>query len=232
MRTFLLFMLLLTIAFSSCSLFDKSSTSNSRTTILWVNSYKKDCEGVGPMTCLLIQENEVIDEQGWTYLYQDIEGFTFEPGYRYQLEVRITKLDPATVPADASNLKYELLEVLEKSSDQRSNIHDIWALETIKEVPIQLSDENNRPILEVHVSENKVMGKGTCNQYGGDIVLLTESDFKLDDIHSTLIGCPDQAIESAFLEQLAQTATYRIAELKLYLYAANGDEILRFRKID
>ncbi|MNC83485.1 hypothetical protein D3C75_1374700 [compost metagenome] len=44
--------------------------------------------------------------------YQQIEGFTFEPGFRYQLEVRTEQL--TDVPADASSVRYQLIKVVSK----------------------------------------------------------------------------------------------------------------------
>ena len=38
-----------------------------------------------------------------------LQRFTFEPGYRYTLRVSVTPRD--AVPADASSLRYELVEI-------------------------------------------------------------------------------------------------------------------------
>lgn len=46
--------------------------------------------------------------------YQQIEGFTFEPGFRYQLEVRTEQL--TDVPADASSVRYQLIKVVSKEA--------------------------------------------------------------------------------------------------------------------
>lgn len=44
-----------------------------------------------------------------------IEGFTYEPGYFYTLSVKKTIL--ANPPADASNVRYQLIEVVKKEMD-------------------------------------------------------------------------------------------------------------------
>ena len=54
-----------------------------------------ECMGVGPQRCLLVKEHE---DQAWTHFHGGIEGFTFEPGYRYTLLVEWRRVpDP---PAD------------------------------------------------------------------------------------------------------------------------------------
>lgn len=76
---------------------------------LYVNSQLVHCVGVGPMKCMQVRSDE---QQPWTLFYQQIEGFQFEPGYRYQLTVSKERL--TNVPADAPSLRYQLIEVVSK----------------------------------------------------------------------------------------------------------------------
>lgn len=77
--------------------------------LLYVNAQTKECSGVGPMTCLQVRTTE---DQGWQLFYQKIEGFDFEPGYQYQLQVH--KETIANPPADGSSIKYTLVKVISK----------------------------------------------------------------------------------------------------------------------
>ncbi|MDT3250941.1 DUF4377 domain-containing protein [Serratia sp. root2] len=79
------------------------------TEVLLVNSALVDCMGVSPMKCMQVRHS--IQGQ-WEMFYSQIEGFTFEPGYRYRLKVKVTQAE--NVPADASSLRYTLVEQLEK----------------------------------------------------------------------------------------------------------------------
>jgi heat shock protein HslJ len=45
-----------------------------------------------------------------SFLYSQIDGFDYQPGYLYRLKVRETRLLPAQVPADTSSIRYELVE--------------------------------------------------------------------------------------------------------------------------
>ena len=77
-----------------------------------INHYTEDCTGVGPQKCLLVQEDSLIGTDEWRFFYSGIEGFSYEPGYIYNLNVK--KTDIANPPADASSIKYELIEILSK----------------------------------------------------------------------------------------------------------------------
>lgn len=49
----------------------------------------------------------------WGYMYSDIEGFDYEPGFEYVLKVRTEKI--ANPPADSSSIRYALLEQISKT---------------------------------------------------------------------------------------------------------------------
>ena len=67
-----------------------------------------DCVGVVPQRCM------VVDGE---YFYGAIEGFTYEEGYTYTLEVRIEELPEDEVPADGSSLKYYLVRQVSKVAE-------------------------------------------------------------------------------------------------------------------
>jgi len=82
-----------------------------------VASEQGDCTGVAPMKCLLIKEN---GEKDWQFLYSGIEGFEYEPGYEYEIEVVKEKIEnPA---ADQSSIKYILTKVLSKTAKTSENL--------------------------------------------------------------------------------------------------------------
>jgi hypothetical protein len=99
------------------------SSSLSEEVIYHVNSYRVPCVGVAPMRCLQVQRGDPATRE-WQYFYSQIRGFDFQPGYRYRLLVRETRLPPEQVPADASSIRYELVEVLEMTADPRLSTED------------------------------------------------------------------------------------------------------------
>jgi hypothetical protein len=78
---------------------------------MWVKEDLVDCEGEGPMKCMQVRAGDAAE---WSYFYSRIEGFEHEPGFRYELRVKVTPVgSPA---ADASSLRYELVEVVSKTA--------------------------------------------------------------------------------------------------------------------
>ncbi|KZE80246.1 protein of unknown function [Myroides marinus] len=69
-----------------------------------------DCTGVAPMKCMQIKED---GDKDWTLMYTSIDGFNYEEGYEYVVEVKREKLE--NVPADASSIKYTLVKEISKT---------------------------------------------------------------------------------------------------------------------
>jgi len=71
--------------------------------IVTVGPNKVDCIGEGPRKCLIINGERS---------YNSINGFEYEEGYSYILEVNITRVE--NPPADGSSLRYDLIKVISK----------------------------------------------------------------------------------------------------------------------
>lgn len=98
-------------------LFLGSCGSVKNTQKLTIASQQADCVGVGPMKCLLIKNNEQTD---WQFFYSGIEGFNYEPGYEYVIEVKKeARPNPA---ADQSSIKYILVKEVSKTPKTSENL--------------------------------------------------------------------------------------------------------------
>ncbi len=124
---FILF-LSLALSFASCN-YSKTTPNSSatdstksesisepttETVVMMVNSSRVPCVGEAPQECLevkYISGDRASDE--WENFYSDIAGFEYIPGNIYTIEVELTHLDPSTIPAGASSIQYELIEVKE-----------------------------------------------------------------------------------------------------------------------
>jgi LysM repeat protein len=69
-----------------------------------------ECVGVAPQNCMQVKTSP---DHDYTLFYDQIEGFEFEPGYEYELLVLVEPVD--NPPADASTLKYSLVEEVSKT---------------------------------------------------------------------------------------------------------------------
>ena len=230
---------LLIIAIAVIGLFSCATTSNKTTTpgddqsIMWVNSTKVDCMGIGPMECLLVQENESLAEDNWTFFYSQIQGFTFEPGYIYKLLVHKEQLDPSLVPADASSIKYTLVQELVKKSDQRLQLNDIWALEYMQGLEGEIAAAfSKQPVLELHLNEMRFAGNDGCNQIMGTIHTIDSNILKLGPGMSTMMACPNMDNNHKYTSLLESVKTYKLEGLILSLLDENSNEVLRYKKVD
>ncbi|GGX20034.1 DUF4377 domain-containing protein [Aquimarina muelleri] len=88
--------------FSSCK----------ETKTIFIAGSLADCVGEAPQKCILYKENPTED---WLFFYDTIEGFKYEEGYIYEIEVAITKIE--NPPADGSSLQYTLVKILSKEKD-------------------------------------------------------------------------------------------------------------------
>lgn len=102
MKKLILFLFSCAFLLSSCNM----STNTEKITIA---SRQGDCVGVAPQKCLLVKMGET---EEWTFFYDQIEGFTYEPGYEYVLEIKKDKID--NPPADHSSMKYTLVKEISK----------------------------------------------------------------------------------------------------------------------
>lgn len=78
--------------------------------VVYVDGQRVPCQGVASQTCYRVRDNP---DGPWQLWYGPIEGLDFEPGVAYTLRVRETRVPQP--PADASAIRWELLEVVKRS---------------------------------------------------------------------------------------------------------------------
>jgi len=226
---FLFAILISALALNTC---DNESTEKTDESIFFVNSAKVDCTGVGKMRCLQVQETDSIIQSNWENFYGSIEGFEYEPGYIYKLLVNKEELDPATVPADASTLKYTLVKVIDKKVDEKLRLNDIWLAKAINGKTIEKEKLKKQPILEIHLNNMKLIGNDGCNNIFGKIATLNANAITFDGIGGTKMACPNMDISSEYRNALSKIKTFKHEKLQLYFYDSEGNELLKFQKID
>jgi hypothetical protein len=182
-----------------------------------VAHFLSDCVGVGPQQCLNVRES-VEDE--WTLRYDPIEGFEHETGYEYRLIINETTIsDP---PADASAMRWTLVEELQKKSVATSEadgnpILRPWRLKAFGPAA-DLGDEVTKALVEGALAslpagnpvtlglreEGRVGGFDGCNRYFGDFRIENGHQIVQGPKGATLMACPDgrMDLEQAFLRNL------------------------------
>ncbi|MFK8103944.1 MAG: META domain-containing protein [Saprospiraceae bacterium] len=123
----------------------------------------------------------------------------------------------------------------EQPVDASLRLHDIWVLESIHGQtinPQQLYD-NNQPLprLEPRVRAKTFYGTDGCNDIFGKM-RIRENQLRFTDLTGTEKACLNSKLPQAFTTALQKVAQYRIAKLKLYLLNAEGDTVMRLKKVD
>jgi len=215
--------LFISIVIISCK-----SDMKTETAFFWINSSKIDCAGVGPMQCLQIKRSET---GAWENFYDRIEGFDFEPGFIYHIELTIDELNENTSPADKSKLKYTLVKTISKERDKKYFLNDIWAVTRIGELTIDKSTLQI-PQLEISIKSMQIMGNDGCNNFRGSIEILNESMMKFGPIMSTKKLCLDMTIPNAFNTNISDVRSFKRESLKLTLFDKDGVAIIECLKVD
>ncbi|WP_175882943.1 DUF4377 domain-containing protein [Burkholderia sp. BCC0044] len=79
------------------------------TKTVYVAPQSARCTGVAPMECLQVRSSP---SEPWSLWYAGIEGFPYQPGYLYTLEVDEYRV--AQPPADGSSIRWVLKRVVER----------------------------------------------------------------------------------------------------------------------
>lgn len=202
-------------------------SKNVKTEIFYINSFKKDCVGVAPMSCLQIKKSE---DSNWENFYEKISGFNYVPGYMYKIEVEVEETEKENTPADKSIYSYKLKKVMSKEVDRKLRINDIWVASKIGDIQIQQLEM--QPRIEISVKDMSLQGTDGCNSIRASLKTLTETDVTFGAAMGTRKLCPNMEIPNAFNVALQSVNSYEIKENKLYLFDNKGKELIQFFKID
>ena len=206
---------------------DPVSAPANDTIILFVANHKAACPGPMLEECLLVKGE---GEQEWRYFSDPINGFFHQDGFEYKIKVRKQKM-PNPSPGQPLYY-YRLITILEKKEtlpDRR--LHDIWVFESAKDKPaLNRLPLEQKPTLEIILSENRFGGRGPCNEYSGQIE--SYGNFiRFGGLTSTLMACQNAGAESDYFALLRGSHDFKIENLRLILFK-DGKEIMRFKKVD
>lgn len=220
------------ITMYSCKSTKLSENQNMEEKVFWINSTKLPCQGVGPMTCLQIQEGAEIEEGKWLNFFSNIEGFDYKPGNIYRIKVNVEQLPPP-IPADASSLRYSLTEVISVEQDRTLRITDIFKIEKVGEIENPVGMGKSLTI-EFNAAERGIFGFSGCNTFRGSITKLTETEIEFGNLMSTMMACPqlDMTLERTVTQALQKVKKYTFENRRLVLKDQKEKELLILLKVD
>lgn len=187
------------------------SCSKNTNRIIYIADSKADCVGVAPQKCLQIKEEDKTD---WTYFYDQIEGFDYEEGFFYKLKVDVIEVE--NPPADASSLKYKLIEILDKSKAPLNLDQGSWLVTRLKD----MDSFGRNPFIKIDLSQNEIHGNTSCNRFSAKIAVINNK-VEISEISSSEMACRDTEVESVFLDALKSISSYTLNEDKLQLLDKN-----------
>lgn len=116
------------------------------------------------------------------------------------------------------------------ATDQSVLLNDIWVLEAIDNIEISDTDyTGERPQLEFHKVDGKVLGTTGCNRLNGTYTT-TGNNIAFGPLLTTKMACPGKG-EIKFTQALSEISFFKIVNLKLYLFSGSTEK-LRFKKVD
>jgi heat shock protein HslJ len=190
---------------------------------IYVGPYQVPCVGVAPQSCLLVREDPSGD---WQFHYDPIDGFEYEPGFEYELQIRKTPVE--NPPADASSIRWSLLEIVSK---ERSLEGTTWLLESYADPQGAMQPVVSDTQVTALFAEGRVGGNSGCNSYVGQYET-SRPNISVAVSASTMMFCPPEEVmqqELNYLARLGNAAYYLIQEEELRISDEAGDTILRFR---
>ncbi|MEX1021374.1 MAG: META domain-containing protein, partial [Litorilinea sp.] len=207
----------------------EAEDAQAETRTLYVGPELVECTGVGPMECMQVRESA---DAPYENFFDSIEGFDFVPGYAYELRVAVEEVEDP--PADASSLRYTLVEVVSQTAVAGFPLEGtVWNLLAYID-----GDGTRQSALAqsegfILLENGEMGGSAGCNSFFGDYVIEDES-LTIGPLGSTLMACEEPLMrqESAVLAALEATATYRIVGGILTLHDADGTEVAIFGEGD
>jgi heat shock protein HslJ len=201
--------------------------------IIWVNSKVVDCVGVAPQKCLQYKESK---DGEWMNMYSPIVGFEHEAGTLYKLKVRVEQL--TNVPADASSLRYELVEVMSKRPDPEGHVYKArpdlytnrWRLKSYTDASGKTTRIDDELVVTMEIDENtnKVSGLAACNNYFGQATV-NGSEISIKGIGTTRKMCPDEAameLENTYTSLLSNVSKIQPAKsVFMTILTSEGEEL-------
>lgn len=197
---------------------------------LYISPTLVDCEGVAPQKCMMVMEKP---EDGYQLFYGNIEGFDFEEGFEYELLVRMEEIE--NPPADASSLKYTLLQIISKTPAAPAATPEVSMPTQTYKLDWYLNAQGEKtsvlPETEITLAfmDGRVAGNSGCNQYGGGVEV-TGNQIKVSGMFSTMMACAEPVMqqEQAYLAALGAAASFEITETGLTVSDASGTVVLSF----
>ncbi len=201
---------------------------------LYVGPELVECVGVGPMQCMQVKEDPNGEYQNF---FNAIEGFTFEPGYTYELRVNVETI--ANPPADGSSLRYTLVEVVSQTpvdAGEAGEANPLLGVRWVLESYVNADGETVTALADGEVTaefgaDGQMGGSGGCNRYFASYTI-DGGNLTIGQAGSTMMACEPVEVmeqEAHFLAALGAAAAWQIEGDTLTISDADGAPVITFQ---
>ena len=196
---------------------------------IYVGPILVECEGTAPQLCMLVKENV---NEPYTLFYDQIEGFTHEPGYVYTLYVALEPIDDP--PADGPSVRTVHLQTPNKQSVSSPLDGSLWKLQSYRNS--QGEEEKILPDTEITARFRVINFGGTagCNSYYASYTV-DEERLYIGVVGATGVSCEDPAgvmdQESEYLSNLRNAHSFVVEDEVLTITNADGDILLSYQAV-
>ena len=209
---------------------DSAPTVDTGAKTMFVGPILVECVGAHPQQCMLVKADP---EEPYTYFYDQIERFEFEPGYQYELLV--LSEDVEDPPADASAIRWSLVEELNKTPAASPLDGSLWSLDSHTTQEGEIVQVLSGSDITAAFAAVEMDGSAGCNNYFGSYTVDDES-FYVGTLANTEMYCmqPEGVMdqESGYLAALRGADTYYVEGSQLYFFDADGNAILSYRLVE
>ena len=194
---------------------------------LYISPEMVPCVGVAPQMCLQVKENP--NEKNYTYFYDSIEGFCYNPGFEYAIDVREEPV--INPPADASSKKWILGEVITKTGNVTASMLQgvNWHLDSYLNKEAEIVCILDGTEITALFESERVTGNAGCDSYGAQYAVEGEN-LTISGIVSTLMFCegPVSEQETDYLSNLERAVSYNVSGSLLKIMDANQSVMLKY----
>ena len=192
---------------------------------IFIKSSYQDCTGEAEQKCLVVKEKGTSD---WELFYDTIDGFNYEEGYNYVLDIMVETVD--NPPADGSSIKYSLVKIISKTKDEEfKKMNEDIALNgryNLTEV-LNKKTQNETYYIEFDAKLKRVSAFTGCNRMSGSYIQ-KQNSIEFGMLMATKMFCADKMeLEHNTATAISQSVSYSIKKDVLTLQDKDGKLLLK-----
>lgn len=201
---------------------------------VYINSQTITCDYYGRKKECLQYKNNVADT-AWKTYNSSIQGFTYNPGYFYTLQVQQLK----------SNMpQWKLVKVVSKTKsttqqqpgDTTANkikppaaLVGQWYFTRLLNNAAEINFSAGKELLQFDANELKITGRASCNNFFSNYTVEGTHQIKFEAAGHTMMACEAMATETKMLKALELVDSYHATGNKLEL-KTNGKTLIELTK--